>query len=51
MIRFRDGKPEAIWYSQHAAGQAFQYSATDKRGVRPIGFSGNGTHAVYATAG
>ncbi|KAM5431661.1 hypothetical protein MaudCBS49596_003242 [Microsporum audouinii] len=51
MIRFRNGAPEAIWYSQHAAGQAFQFSATDKRGVRPIGFSGNGTHAVYATAG
>ncbi|EFR02498.1 vacuolar protein sorting protein 62 [Nannizzia gypsea CBS 118893] len=34
MIRFRNGKPEAVWYSQHAAGQAFQYSATDKRGGR-----------------
>jgi hypothetical protein len=26
MIRFKDGQPQAVWYSQHANGQAFKYS-------------------------
>lgn len=34
MIRFRDGKPEALWYSQHARGQAFTYKAVEKEGKR-----------------
>lgn len=34
MIRFRDGRPEAIWYSQHATGQAFTYDAVEKEGPR-----------------
>ncbi|KAK2739778.1 hypothetical protein FQN57_006475 [Myotisia sp. PD_48] len=51
MIRFKNGKPDAIWYSQHARGQAFKFSATEKRGDRPVVFSSNGSHAVYATAG
>ena len=34
MIRFQDGVPQAIWYSQHAEGQAFTYDAIDKEGKR-----------------
>jgi len=51
MIRFRNGYPEAIWYSQHARGQAFTYHAAEKKGVRPYGYSSLGSHAVYAIAG
>lgn len=51
MIRFSNGHPQAIWYSQHASGQAFSYHAAEKKGKRPIAYSGNGTHANYATAG
>ncbi|OAX79774.1 hypothetical protein ACJ72_05906 [Emergomyces africanus] len=51
MIRFENGEPQAIWYSQHAAGQAFEYQATEKQGLRPVGYSANGSHAVYATPG
>ncbi|KAL2836104.1 hypothetical protein BJY01DRAFT_238421 [Aspergillus pseudoustus] len=51
MIRFQNGTPQAIWYSQHSAGQAFTYGATEKQGSRPIAYSANGTHAVYAISG
>ncbi|KAE8328542.1 hypothetical protein BDV39DRAFT_192116 [Aspergillus sergii] len=51
MIRFSEGVPQAIWYSQHASGQAFTYGATEKNGKRPIAYSGNGTHANYAISG
>lgn len=30
MVRFANGKPTAIWYSQHSNGEAFTYSATQK---------------------
>ena len=51
MIRFKNGVPQAIWYSQHAYGEAFTYSAVEKQGVRPVGYSAKGSHATYATAG
>ncbi|KAJ5114776.1 hypothetical protein NUU61_000535 [Penicillium alfredii] len=51
MIRFSSGSPQAIWYSQHASGQAFTYDAAEKKGKRPYAYSGNGTHANYAIAG
>ncbi|KAK2775437.1 hypothetical protein FQN52_004007 [Onygenales sp. PD_12] len=51
MVRFVDEKPEAVWFSQHASGQAFTYQATEKQGVRPVGYSANGSHATYATTG
>ncbi|KAJ5334837.1 Vacuolar protein sorting-associated protein 62 [Penicillium brevicompactum] len=51
MIRFHKGQPTAIWYSQHASGQAFTYHAVEKQGKRPYAYSGNGTHANYATSG
>jgi hypothetical protein len=30
MIRFHDGEPDALWYSQHSNGQAFKYSTVKK---------------------
>ncbi|KAL5049910.1 hypothetical protein BDW71DRAFT_194907 [Aspergillus fruticulosus] len=51
MIRFQNGVPQAIWYSQHSGGQAFTYDAIEKQGKRPVAYSGNGTHAVYSIPG
>ncbi|KAI0994522.1 hypothetical protein K3495_g13660, partial [Podosphaera aphanis] len=51
MIRFKDERPESLWYSQHADGQAFLYSAVEKMGVRPVAYSARGSHANYAVAG
>jgi hypothetical protein len=51
MVRFSNGVPQVLWYSQHASGEAFTYGATEKQGQRPIAYSGKGTHAVYAVPG
>ena len=51
MIRFQNGEPQALWYSQHSGGQAFTYGALEKQGKRPYAYSANGTHAVYSIAG
>ena len=55
MLRFPSttSPPEAIWYSQHANGQAFRYTAVEKDtdGVRPIVYVANGSHANYAIEG
>ncbi|KAI4113981.1 MAG: hypothetical protein LQ345_005154 [Seirophora villosa] len=51
MIRFVDGTPTQVWYSQHGFGQAFTYDCLEKQGSRPIAYSGNGSHAVYAISG
>ncbi|KAH6672107.1 hypothetical protein B0J14DRAFT_655979 [Halenospora varia] len=51
MIRFKDGKPQTIWYSQHGNGEAFTYKAVEKNGLRPISYSAKGSHANYAIVG
>ncbi|KAF2108733.1 hypothetical protein BDV96DRAFT_605487 [Lophiotrema nucula] len=53
MIRFQNGIPKAVWYSQHANGEAFTFSALkkDKTGKRPLAFAANGSHALYPTPG
>ncbi|KAF2876988.1 hypothetical protein BDV95DRAFT_589636 [Massariosphaeria phaeospora] len=53
MIRFANGLPTHMWYSQHANGQAFRYDVTRKHnsGLRPLAFSSNGSHANYAIPG
>ncbi len=51
MIRFQDGIPRAVWYSQHAYGQAFTYDAVEKKNGRPIAYVARGSHAIYATPG
>ena len=53
MTRFSNGVPQTMWFSQHAAGEAFDFSAVPKYngGLRPIVYSANGSHANYATSG
>lgn len=53
MIRFTNGEPTAIWYSQHGNGEAFHWNALGlkKQGTRPIAYSAKGSHATYARAG
>jgi hypothetical protein len=54
MIRFQDGVPETIWFSQHGNGEAFTYTALEKSKSakkRPINYSARGSHANYATTG
>ncbi|MCJ1312797.1 hypothetical protein MMC25_006473 [Agyrium rufum] len=51
MIRFLNGVPQQVWYSQHNNGEAFTYGCLNKVGVRPIAYSARGSHAVYATSG
>lgn len=51
MIRFANGKPTQVWYSQHAFGEAFTYDCLEKQGDRPVAYSGNGSHANYAIKG
>ncbi|KAL6857284.1 hypothetical protein J3F83DRAFT_364731 [Trichoderma novae-zelandiae] len=53
MIRFRDGEPIGIWYSQHVSGAAYDW---DHKGLsmkdeRPLVFSAYGSHANYASPG
>ncbi|KAH0545431.1 hypothetical protein FGG08_000432 [Glutinoglossum americanum] len=51
MLRFKDGKPVSMWYSQHDSGQAFTYESLSKNGTRPIVYSALGTHASYTVPG
>lgn len=51
MIRFQNGLPSQVWYSQHGFGEAFTYECLEKQGLRPVTYSGNGSHANYATTG
>lgn len=53
MVRFENGMPQAVWYSQHGNGQAFTYDTVQKfqSGVRPISYSARGSHANYAIPG
>ncbi|OQV03862.1 hypothetical protein CLAIMM_08848 [Cladophialophora immunda] len=53
MVRFVNGAPTAMWFSQHSSGEAFTYSAVQKynNGDRPVVYVANGTHANYAIPG
>lgn len=51
MVRFVDGLPRAVWYSQHEYGEAYTYDVVPKTGVRPLAFSAKGSHANYVKAG
>lgn len=50
-IRFQDGNPTAVFFSEHNFGSAYSYEAVEKFGKRPVIYSAVGTHAMYATPG
>jgi Vacuolar protein sorting-associated protein 62 len=51
MIRFQDGIPQAVYFSQHASSESFTYAAVEKMGKRPVAYVAKGSHAVYGTTG
>ncbi|KJZ76291.1 hypothetical protein HIM_04373 [Hirsutella minnesotensis 3608] len=51
MIRFENGVPRGIFFSEHEGGQAYAWDAVEKRGDRPVIYSAVGSHAMYATPG
>ncbi|KAF2244957.1 hypothetical protein BU26DRAFT_568938 [Trematosphaeria pertusa] len=53
MIRFINGVPKYVWFSQHANGEAFTFSVLkkDKAGKRPLAYCANGSHALFPTPG
>lgn len=44
MVRFLNGVPQAVFFSQHSDGQAYTYSATEKLGLRPVNYVAQGSH-------
>ncbi|OLN97839.1 putative vacuolar protein sorting-associated protein TDA6-like protein 1 [Colletotrichum chlorophyti] len=53
MIRFRDGKPVGIYFSQHVDGAAYSWDSPKltKSDGRPIVYSARGSHANYISTG
>jgi Vacuolar protein sorting-associated protein 62 len=51
VVRFHNGRPKAVFVSEHFFGQAYSYRAMEKIGKRPVVYSATGTHAMYATPG
>ncbi|KAL0932545.1 vacuolar protein sorting-associated protein TDA6-like protein 2 [Colletotrichum truncatum] len=51
MVRFEQGAPRGIFMSEHAGGQAYSYSAVEKRNARPVLYSAVGSHAIYPNPG
>ncbi|KAF9871798.1 vacuolar protein sorting-associated protein 62 [Colletotrichum karsti] len=53
MVRFRDGNPTGIYFSQHVDGSSYHWddSKLSKSDGRPIVYSARGSHANYAAAG
>jgi Vacuolar protein sorting-associated protein 62 len=51
MIRFENGVPQAVFFSQHARSQSFTYKAVEKMGLRPVVYVAKGSHAIYGTSG
>lgn len=50
MIRFNNGAPQTIYYSEHSGGAAYQWSAVQKKGQRPVSYVATGSHANYAVS-
>lgn len=48
MVRFVNGVPSVVSYSEHSGGSAYTYAAVQKIGVRPVSYTAIGTHANYA---
>ncbi|KAH0613572.1 uncharacterized protein H6S33_005458 [Morchella sextelata] len=50
-VRFVNGQPESMFYSEHSGGAAYEYQAVEKIGLRPVSYSARGSHANYARPG
>lgn len=48
MVRFINGVPDIVYYSEHSSGAAYKFSAVEKVGDRPVSYIAFGTHANYA---
>ncbi|KAJ4226318.1 hypothetical protein NW759_004904 [Fusarium solani] len=53
MVRFRDGKPTGIYYSQHSSGAAYEWNDTrlSLEDERPLVYSAYGSHANFVSEG
>ena len=51
MIRFENGHPRGLFFSEHEGGQAYGWDAVEKYGDRPVIYSAIGSHAMYALPG
>ncbi|KAJ5762520.1 uncharacterized protein N7511_005902 [Penicillium nucicola] len=51
LVRFHNGSPKSLFFSAHQGGEAYSYEAVEKIGQRPVIYSAEGSHAMYATAG
>lgn len=51
MVRFENGVPRGVFFSEHEGGQAYAWGAVEKRGQRPVIYSAVGSHAMYAMPG
>jgi len=51
MVRFHQGQPKLVFFSEHSGGEAYGFEAVEKLGKRPVVYSATGTHAMYATPG
>ncbi|KAL5612167.1 hypothetical protein BROUX41_000289 [Berkeleyomyces rouxiae] len=51
MVRFENGVPRGVFFSEHEGGQAYAWGAVEKRGSRPVLYSAVGSHAMYAMPG
>lgn len=53
MVRFHDGKPTGIYYSQHSSGAAYEWNDTrlSLEDERPLVYSAYGSHANFVSEG
>lgn len=51
MVRFEDGVPRGIFFSEHEGGQAYAFEAVEKKHGRPVIYSAVGSHAMYPLPG
>jgi hypothetical protein len=53
MLRFEDGIPRGVFFSEHEGGQAYTFGAVEKHKPtgRPVIYSAVGSHAMYPLPG
>lgn len=50
-VRFVDGEPVSMFFSEHSGGAAYEFGVVEKIGKRPVTYSARGSHANYPTPG